>query len=97
MPLWGDRKQWVYITLGLIGSDRAKALLEQGCNDEDEFARSGAERAMDIMNDKPDSKGCKNEKECKDSEFKHQVKNPEIQVSFSGNIGTINRCDEKIS
>ncbi|RZB38162.1 MAG: hypothetical protein SRB2_00508 [Desulfobacteraceae bacterium Eth-SRB2] len=56
-------RYWVYITLGLIGSDSAKALVEQGCNDEDEFARSGAERAMDIMNEKPDSKGGKNEKE----------------------------------
>ncbi|MGD8893989.1 MAG: HEAT repeat domain-containing protein [Desulfobacterales bacterium] len=50
-------RYWVYITLGLIRSDRAKALVEQGLTDEDEFARSGAERAMDIMNEKPDSKG----------------------------------------
>jgi len=56
-------RYWVYITLGLIGSDRAKVLVEEGLSDEDEFARSGAERAMDIMNEKPDSKGGKNEKE----------------------------------
>lgn len=58
-----DERHWVYITLGLIGSDRAKALVEKGLTDEDPFARSGAERAMDIINEKPDSKGGKNEKE----------------------------------
>jgi len=56
-------RYWVYITLGLIGSDRAKVLVEEGLTDKDKFARSGAERAMDIMNEKPDSKGGKNEKE----------------------------------
>jgi HEAT repeats len=56
-------RYWVYITLGLIGSDRAKALVEEGLTDRDKLARSGAERAMDIMNEKPDSKGGKNEKE----------------------------------
>lgn len=58
-----DERYWVYITLGLIGSDRAKALVEKGLTDEDPFARSGAERAMDLINEKPDSKGGKNEKE----------------------------------
>jgi hypothetical protein len=58
-----DERYWGYITLGLIGSDRAKALVEKGLTDEDPFARSGAERAMDIINEKPDSKGGKNEKE----------------------------------
>lgn len=56
-------RYWVYITLGLIGSDRAKVLVEEGLTDKDKFAKSGAERAMDIMNEKPDSKGGKNEKE----------------------------------
>lgn len=55
-------RYWVYITLGLIGSDRAKALVDEGLNDGDEFARSGAERAMDIINDNSDPKGGKNEK-----------------------------------
>jgi hypothetical protein len=55
-------RHWVYITLGLIGSDRAKVLVEEGLNDGDEFARSGAERAMKIINDNPNSKGGKNEK-----------------------------------
>ena len=55
-------RYWVYITLGLIGSDRAEFLVEEGLNDGDEFARSGAERAMDIINDNSDSKGGKNEK-----------------------------------
>ena len=58
-----DERHWVYITLGLIGSERAKALVEKGLTDEDPFARSGAERAMDIINEKPASKGGKNEKE----------------------------------
>ena len=53
-------RYWVYIALGLIGSDRAKVLVEEGLTDKDKFARSGAERAMDIMNEKPDSKGGKN-------------------------------------
>lgn len=48
-----DERHWVYITLGLIGSDSAKALVEKGLTDEDPFARSGAKRAMDIMNKKP--------------------------------------------
>ena len=47
-----DERYWVYITLGSIGSERTKGLVKKGLTDKDEFARSGAERAMDIMNKK---------------------------------------------